>query len=381
MNKRLIGRMGLMLVITGAIFGAVGAFQLYKPKMIRGFILAAGRPPAAVTTTKATMEPWQSVISSIGSLRAVRGVDIAAEVSGLVRSVEFRSGEDVAPGKLLIQLNADAERANLRALEVAADLAQTVLERDRQQYAIEAVSTAVLDADEHDLQLKRRQVEQQAALVERKAVLAPFAGRLGISTIQPGQYINPGDRIASLQQIDRLFVDFALPQQDLSRVRIGQQVTLSVDAWPGRTFAARISAIDPKVDAGTRTLQVQASVANPRRELLPGMYVKAEVAEGSARPLLTVPASAVAFNPYGSTVFVVKAAAGETDGKPNPPTVEQRFVKTGARRGDQIAITEGVAADEEVITSGQLKLRNGDAVQIDNSIRPSSDPAPRPVDR
>ena len=296
-------------------------------------------------------------------------------------SVEFRSGEDVAPGKLLIQLNADAERANLRALEVAADLAQTVLERDRQQYAIEAVSKAVLDADEHDLQLKRRQVEQQAALVERKAVLAPFAGRLGISTIQPGQYINPGDRIASLQQIDRLFVDFALPQQDLSRVRIGQQVTLSVDAWPGRTFAARISAIDPKVDAGTRTLQVQASVANPRRELLPGMYVKAEVAEGSARPLLTVPASAVAFNPYGSTVFVVKAAAGETDGKPNPPTVEQRFVKTGARRGDQIAITEGVAADEEVITSGQLKLRNGDAVQIDNSIRPSSDPAPRPVDR
>jgi membrane fusion protein (multidrug efflux system) len=381
MNKRLIGRMAIMLIITGVLFGAVGAFQLYKPKMIRGFILAAGHPPAAVTTAKAEMQPWQGVISSIGSLRAVRGVDLATEVSGLVRSVEFRSGEDVAAGQLLVQLNADAERANLRALEVTADLAQTVLERDRQQFAIGAISKAVLDADEHDLRLKRRQIEQQAAVVDRKAVQAPFAGRLGITTLQPGQYLNPGDRIVSLQQIDRLYVDFSLPQQDVARVHRGQTVKLSVDAWPGKSFTAQVSTIDPRVDSATRTLQLQAVVPNPRRELLPGMYVTVEVAEGKAKPLLTVPTTAVAFNPYGATVFVVKPADGSTDGKANPSTVEQRFVKTGSRRGDQISIIEGVTEGEEVVTSGQLKLRNGDAVQIDNSIKPSNDPAPRPVDR
>ncbi len=381
MNKRLIGRMAIMLLVTGVLFGAVGAFQLYKPKMIRGFILAAGRPPAAVTTTKAEIQAWQGVISSIGSLRAVRGVDLATEVSGLVRSVEFRSGEDVAAGKLLVQLSADAERASLRALEVAAELAQTVLERDRQQFAIGAISRAVLDADEHDLRLKRRQAEQQAAILDRKTVQAPFAGRLGITTVQPGQYLNPGDRIVSLQQIDRLYVDFSLPQQDLARIHLGQSVKLSVDAWPGKTFTAQVSTIDPRVDAGTRTLQLQAVVPNPKRELLPGMYVTVEVAEGKAKPLLTVPTTAVAFNPYGSTVFVVKPGPVGDDGKAAQSTVEQRFVKTGSRRGDQISIIEGVSDGEEVVTSGQLKLRNGDAVQIDNSIKPSNDPAPRPVDR
>ena len=381
MNKRLIGRMAIMLLVTGVLFGAVGAFQLYKPKMIRGFILAAGRPPAAVTTTKAEIQAWQGVISSIGSLRAVRGVDLATEVSGLVRSVEFRSGEDVAAGKLLVQLSADAERASLRALEVAAELAQTVLERDRQQFAIGAISRAVLDADEHDLRLKRRQAEQQAAILDRKTVQAPFAGRLGITTVQPGQYLNPGDRIVSLQQIDRLYVDFSLPQQDLARIHLGQSVKLSVDAWPGKTFTAQVSTIDPRVDAGTRTLQLQAVVPNPKRELLPGMYVTVEVAEGKAKPLLTVPTTAVAFNPYGSTVFVVKPGPVGDDGKAGQSTVEQRFVKTGSRRGDQISIIEGVSDGEEVVTSGQLKLRNGDAVQIDNSIKPSNDPAPRPVDR
>ncbi len=422
MNKRLFWRMALMLVITLAVFGVLIGFQIYKPTMIRGFILAGGRPPAVVTTIRAELQPWQPTLAAVGSLRAVRGVDLAAEVGGLIRSVEFHSGDNAAQGAVLVQLNADTELANLKALQAQADLAQTVYERDKQQYAIDAISKALLDADEHDLKVKRRQIEQQAALVEKKSIRAPFSGRLGISTMQPGQFINPGDRIVSLQQIDQVYADFALPQQALPQVRVGQSVTLTIDSWPGKTFAGRINAIDPKVDTATRTLQVEAMVPNARHELLPGMYANVSVVQGAARSLLTVPLTAISFNSYGATAFVVlpadngssspagtsaspagsaPAAAGSpaaasgtvnaggsggkagtpADSKPANRRVEQRFVKTGETRGDQIAILDGVKPGEEVVTSGQLKLKNGDPVAIDNSVQPSNNPAPAPVDR
>jgi membrane fusion protein (multidrug efflux system) len=374
----MIKRMAIMLLTVGLLFGAIFGYHAYNSRMMKKSMASFQPPPVTVTAMKAEYQSWQPQLKSVGSLRAVRGVDVTSEVAGLVRAVLFISGGDAKEGQVLVQLNADSDIARLHSLQADADLADTVYERDKKQFAVQAISQAALDADASDLKNKKAQVAEQAALVDKKTIRAPFAGRLGISTFNPGQYVNPGDKIVTLQSLDAIYADFYLPQQELSRISLGQAVVATTDTYPGRTFTGRITTIDPKVDAATRNVQVEATVSNPGHKLLPGMYASVEVKAGAVQRFLTLPQTAVTFNPYGETVFVVETGKGP-EGK-TVLTVRQTFVTTGPTRGDQIAILRGIQEGEVVVTSGQLKLKNGSRVIIDNKVMPSDEAAPMPKD-
>jgi membrane fusion protein (multidrug efflux system) len=223
-------------------------------------------------------------------------------------------------------------------------------------------------------------VAQQKAVVEKKTIRAMFDGRLGINAVNLGQYVNPGDKIVTLQSLDPIYVDFSLPQQNLSRMKIGQTVTVTTDAIPGREFEGKITAISPKVDPDTRNVQVEATIANGKHELLPGMYASVTVKSGAVQEYLTLPQTAVTYNPYGESVYVIEEGGKGADGKP-VLIAKQTFVTIGETRGDQVAILKGVKPGDMVATSGQLKLKNGSTVVINNTVQPSNEPAPMPVDQ
>ncbi|HUK56555.1 MAG TPA: efflux RND transporter periplasmic adaptor subunit [Nitrospiria bacterium] len=373
-------RMVIMLLIVGLLFGAIFGFQAFKAKMIKQFMASMKMPPATVTAMKAELRPWQPQLNAVGSLRAVHGVDVTSEIGGLVREVRFASGDEAKAGQVLVQLNADADVGLLRSLEAAAELARTTYERDKAQFAIQAVSQAALDADAADLKSKEAQVAQQAAVVDKKTIRALFDGRLGINAVNLGQYVNPGDKIVTLQSLDPIYVDFSLPQQQLSRVKLGQTVTATTDAYPGRAFEGKITAVNPKVDPDTRNVQIEATVANPKHDLLPGMYASVTVESGAVQSYLTLPQTAVTFNPYGESVYVIEEGAKGADGKP-VLTAKQTFVTVGETRGDQVAIVKGIKPGDLVATSGQLKLKNGSAVVVNNTVQPSNDVSPAPTDQ
>jgi membrane fusion protein (multidrug efflux system) len=333
---------------------------------------ANGAPAQTVTTTLAAYSDWQPQITAVGSVRAVHGVDITTEVTGLVRSLEFHSGEDARRGQVLVRLNADADIATQHALEAAADLAATVYARDKVQFDAQAISQAQLDADAADLKNKRAQAAAQAALVDKKILRAPFDGRLGITTVNPGQYLNTGDKVVTLQELDPVYVDFRLPQEQLAEVHPGAEVRVSLDAFPGENFPGKINAVDPLVDSSSRNFQAEATIANPARKVLPGMFVRVVVLTGAQQHYLTLPQTSITFNPYGSTVFLVQKDA---KGK---PTAQQTFVTTGATRGDQIAVLTGIKEGAEVVTSGQLKLKNGTPLDISTLAQPADAANPKP---
>jgi membrane fusion protein, multidrug efflux system len=368
----------VMLVVVGVIFGIVFGYKAWQEQRMKKS-MAGQIPPVTVSAMKAELQPWQPRIRAVGSLRAVRGVDVTSEISGLVRTLHFTSGDVVEAGQLLVQLNADADIAQLHALEAAAELAGTVYERDKKQLAIQAVSQATVDADSADLKSKKALAAQQAALIDKKSIRAPFAGKLGITTVNPGQYINPGDKIVTLQTLDPIYIDFYLPQQEFSRIAINQKLSVSADGYPGQSFGGRITAINPRVNSDSRNIQIEGMLSNPRQLLLPGMYASVEIAAGQKSDYITLPQTAISFNPYGNTVFIVEQGEAGPDGKARL-TAKQKFVTTGARRGDQIAILEGVKEGDLVVTGGQLKLRSGSVVIVDNRISPTNEPAPKPAD-
>lgn len=386
MTKRMLIMIGAVLVLIAALAGG-------KYLQIRKLIASIPKPqPQTVSTVTVQETQWQPQLKAVGTLNPVRGANLANEVAGLVRSVHFKSGQDVPAGALLVQLNADSDVAQLHALQAAADQAAIALKRDQAQLAAKAVSQAQVDADTNNLKAARAQVAQQSAMVDKKAIRAPFAGRLGITTLQPGQYVNAGSNLVTLQTLDPIYVDFTLPQQQLGQLTAGQTVVLSVDAFTGQTFSGKINAINPTVDPATRNVQVQATVANPKRQLLPGMFAEVQVDVGGEQRYLTLPQTAITYNPYGSTVFVVEKAKPK-EGKPGeaaPPSgtapagqaeelvAHEVFVDTGPTRGDQVAIVKGLQAGQQVVTSGQLKLKNGTPVVIDNSVQPANNPNPTP---
>jgi len=377
MTKRMI----IMLIVVGLVVGGLVGYNLFKNYMMQKYMAAGGPPPQTVSTINATYQTWQPELSAVGTLRAVRGVDVTTEVGGLVRSIEFKSGDEVKAEQVLAQLNADSDVAQLRALEAAAELAATIYERDRKQLEVEAVSQAQVDSDAGDLKAKRAQVAQQAALIAKKTIRAPFAGKLGISLVNRGQFLNPGDKLVTLQQLDPIFVDFALPQQNLPLLAIGRKITLTTDAYKDTPFEGKISAVSPKVDADTRNLQVEATIPNPKRTLLPGMFSAVNVSAGAEQRYLTLPQTAITFNPYGNTVYVV-AQSDKKDAKGQPMLVAQQvFVTTGPQRGDQVAILSGVNEGAQVVSSGGSKLKNGTPVVINNSVQPANSPNPRPQEK
>jgi membrane fusion protein (multidrug efflux system) len=382
MTRRMLLMLGgMLLLVTALAFG----FYLH----IQTLIASAPKPaPQTVSTTLAQMLEWQPQLTAIGTLVAVRGVDVTTEIAGQVREVAFTSGAEVKADEVLVQLNADADVAQLDSLQAVAELSATMLKRDQEQLAAKAVSQATVDTDLADLKSKRALVAQQKALVAKKTIRAPFAGRLGITTVNPGQYLNPGDMIVTLQTIDPIYINFSLPQNDIARLAAGQVVNLETDAFRGETFSGTISAINPKVDPATRNVLLQARIANPQQRLLPGMFARATVEVGEKQRHLTVPQTAITYNPYGSTVFILKPAdeqatqptSGEAKSGPAAAglVAQQVFVTTGETRGDQVAILQGLEAGQEVVTSGQLKLKNGTSVVVDNSVQPADSPNPTP---
>lgn len=334
----------------------------------------AGEPPATVSAVSAGMQSWQERLSATGDVRAVQGSDLSAEVSGIVDTISFTSGQDVAAGVVLLALRPNDDEARLAQLQAAADLATANMARDRRQFDAQAISRATLDADESNLRADQAQVAAMRAQMTEKIVRAPFAGRLGIRSVDVGQYLTAGTPIVTLQALDPIFVDFNIQQQALSRIVPGQKAHVHVDAWPDRVFTATIASINSRVDTASRMVMVRAELANHDHALLPGMFATVEIDAGAPMQRLTLPQSAISYNPYGNFVYVV--AAGRTGSL----VAQSRVVETGAVRGDQVSILSGVAAGEQVVTAGQLKLRNGAPVVVDNSVRTSDNPAPAPQD-
>jgi membrane fusion protein (multidrug efflux system) len=388
MTKRMLIMLGGVLVL---IAGLALGFYLH----IRQLMASSPKPqPQTVTTTVVSALEWQPQLTSVGTVTAARGVDISSEVAGQVRRINFKSGQSVRAGEVLVQLNADSEIAQMNALKAAAELSAITLKRDQAQLEAEAVSQAQVDNDTADLKSKNAQLAQQQALVTKKTIHAPFAGRVGITATNPGQYLNPGDKIVTLQEIDPIYVDFFLPQRQVGMVSVGQVIDARSDAYADKVFRGKITAINPKLDTITRNVQVQATIANPKHLLLPGMFANAIIDVGEKKRYLTLPQTAITYNPYGSIVFIVKPAAAKgnapASAKEKAPAapqaggdleVQQAFVITGDTRGDQVAITKGLKEGQTVVTSGQIKLKNGSRVVVDNKVQPANNPNPTPQEQ
>lgn len=398
-KKRMIWMIVGVLVLIAIIAGV-------KVLLVMRMIASFPKPqPSTVSTAKAEYQNWQPEISAVGTLRAVRGADLALDVSGLVETVNMKSGDNVTQGQLLLQLRDADDRAKLASLQATAHLAGLTAQRSKQQLAVQAVSRAQYDTDMANLQSAQAQVAAQDALVNKKTLRAPFAGRAGIITVNPGAYLNAGTTIVTVQQTDPLYVDFFVPQREFARIHMGQPVDLTLDAFAGKHFVGQVSAINPKVDNDTRNVMVEAKVPNHDDALTPGMFAKVSVDAGAKQRYLTLPQTAVVYNPYGETVYAVmkrsdydkaqaasRAAGGDAPGAddkksgkdksqelpPDTLVVQQTFVVTDGTRGDQISIVKGLNEGEEVVTSGQLKLKNGAPVKINNSVKPADNPNPAP---
>ena len=375
MTKRMI----IMLAAVGVLFGGLFGFKAFLGGAIRKSISAQGIPPQTVSTAKAQFTEWQGEFQAVGTLRAVRGADLAPELPGLITAIHFQSGQEVAEGEPLVQLNNESDVAKLQSLMAAVELAETIYDRDQKQLAIQAVSQAVVDADAATLKSAKAQVAEQRALVAKKLVRAPFAGRLGIRAVDVGQYVNAGTKLVTLQALDPVYVDFFAPQKSLGRIALGQKIVLRTDAFQGQQFPGEVSSIDPKVDPATRNVQVRATVRNAKRSLLPGMFATVVIASGGPQRFLTLPQTAVSYNPFGDTVFVVEESKGKDDKV--ALVAQQKFVTTGEARGDQVAILSGIKEGDTVVTAGQIKLRSGFPVIVNNSIQPTNDSAPKPKDQ
>ena len=371
-------RMIIMLCGVFLLLGLIFAFNQFKTFMIKHFISGMGLPPATVSTKVIAAEPWQPKLTSVGNIRAFRGVDLSTEIGGLVLTVPIKSGIDVKEGDLLIKLNDASDVAQLNSLRAMADLAKVINERDKQQLAIQAISKNVFDTSKADAKSKQAQVEAQIALVAKKNLKAPFSGRVGIVSINPGQFVNPGDKLLTLQTLDPIFVDFNLPQSNAEQIQVGQEIVVTTDAFKDASFTGKITAVSPKVDTNTRNIQVEAQIANPDKKVLPGMFANVNIKLGDEVKLLTLPQTAVTYNPYGSTVFIAKPT-GKKDKQGNPALeAQQVFVTTGAARGDQVSILKGLDEGATVVTSGQLKIKNGTPLIINNKVQPSNSPDPKP---
>lgn len=371
----MIKRMIVMLLAVGLVLGGVFGYKIFVGKMIKQYIAAAGMPAQTVATTTAKNEEWQPQIEAVGSLRAVNGADLSAEVAGIVQAIHFESGSDVEKDAVLVELRAEDDLAKLKALQAAEKLSAITLERDQKQLKAQAVSQATVDNDVATFDSNHAQTIAQQALVDKKTIKAPFAGHLGIRQVDVGQYLQAGSAIVTLQQLDPIYIDFTLPEQNLPAISVGQKVVAKADALPGAAFEGEISSINAKVDESTRSVQVRASFKNTDHKLLPGMFARVSVATGTAQKAVTLPQTSITFNPYGNTIYIVDSS------DPQHLIARQSFVTTGSTRGDQIAVLSGVKEGDEVVTSGQIKLRNGSPIKINNEIQPANDAAPKPQDQ
>jgi membrane fusion protein (multidrug efflux system) len=371
-------RMILMLTLVVVFVAALGfvKFKQIQTAIAQG--AAFQPPPDAVTTIVATREEWPATLNAIGTLAAVQGVTISTDLPGTIDRILFESGEFVRQGEVLAQLDTRQERAQLAAIETQRDLARLNYGRMKDLLDQQVISRAEYDRAVTDQKHTDAQVAEIQTVIERKTIRAPFSGVLGIRQANRGQYLAAGDPIVLLQSLNPIYVNFGVPQHEAAHLRAGRTVRLTVNELPGIEAVGRITAIDAIVDESTRNVQVQATVPNPDGRLRPGMFVQTAVARGEGRNVIALPAPAISYAPYGDSVFVVTELKNP-NGQPYRG-VRQQFVKLGGSRGDQVAVVEGINPGDEVVTSGVFKLRNGAAVQINNSVRPANSRAPKPED-
>lgn len=368
-------RMRIMLISVGILFGCIFIYKVFVGLMIKRS-LANQSQIVTVSAAKVAYSSWKPKMAASASLRAIQGVNVTTELAGMVQTIYFTPGAMVKQNALLVQLNADAEIGQLQSLQANQELARITYERDKAQFAVHAVSKQQLDSDFQNLKSLQGQVKQQAAIVAKKSIRAPFSGRLGINNVNLGQYLNTGDTVVMLQQLDPIYADFYVPQQSLPALKADQPVMITSDSLPGKAYFGKITTINPGVDPATRNVEVEATIANHNFKLAPGMFATVDVTIGSPKNILTIPQTAVAFNPYGEIVYIVRETEKDKNGK-YILTAHQTFVTTGEIRGDQIAVLKGLKEGDMIVTSGQLKLKNGMQVAINNKVVPPDNPAPK----
>ena len=371
-------RMILMLVFMTILVAGLGFVKVRQFQAMADEFAAMQPPPEAVTTIVAQPAEWPAVLSAIGTVAPVQGVTVSADLPGIVERIAFESGRMIGQGDVLVQLDTRQEQAQLAAAEAQLQLARLNDERMSGLVKEDAVSRAEYDAAAAAHTQARARVGEIRATIERKTIRAPFAGVLGIRQVNLGQYLTGGDPVVPLQALNPIHVNFGVPQQNAAQMRPGRQVRITGDGAGGLELAGRVNAIDAVVDPATRNVQVQATLANPGGQLRPGMFVQVHVTLGAAQPVITLPASAISYAPYGDSVFVVadmKNPKGATY-----RGVRQQVVKLGGSRGDQVAVVSGIAPGDEVVTSGVFKLRNGVAIKVNNTVQPANSRAPKPED-
>jgi membrane fusion protein (multidrug efflux system) len=370
-------RMFVMLLVAAAVIASLGYFKLRQVQAaVKSHTFTP--PPEAITTVVAKQETWPAMLNVVGTMAAVHGVTVSADLPGTIDQIKFESGKWVQAGEVLVELDTRQERAQLAAMEAQRDLAK--LNYDRMQQLVHEGVISRMDYDKAMADQKQTDANTAEihATIQRKTIRAPFSGVLGIRQVNLGQYLAAGNPIVSLQSLDPIYVNFNVPQQNLGIMKIGHNVTITTDQLSGARFIGHINAIDSVVDQSTRNVQVQATLANPHGKLHPGMFVEVEASVGASRSVFPLPASAINYAPFGDSVFIVADL--------NSPTgqtyrgVRQQFVKVDGARGDQVGVVSGLKSGDEVVTSGVFKLRNGAAVAVNNKIQPGNNPAPKPED-
>ena len=374
----MVKRMILMLGVTVVLLTALG---FVKFRQVQGAIHAAAGfqpPPEAVTSVVAQRQQWPSTMTVIGTAEAVHGVMVSADLPGTVDKIYFDSGKAVKEGDVLVELDTRQERAQLAALEAQRDLAKINYAR-MQQLATQGV-VSKMEYDQATAQQKQTEanVGEIRATIQRKTIRAPFSGILGIRKVNLGQYLAAGNPIVQLQSLNPIYVNFGVPQQEAGRIRMRGTLRVTLDSLPGQAFTGRVNALDSVVDEATRNVQVQATLSNPEAKLRPGMFVNVEVGVGASRPVISLPASAISYAPYGDSVFIITDLKDKSGNSFRG--VRQQFVKVEGSRGDQVGVISGVNPGDEVVSSGVFKLRNGAAVTVNNKVQPENNPAPRPTD-
>jgi membrane fusion protein (multidrug efflux system) len=371
-------RMILMLIVAALFIAALGFVKFRQFQEAAAQAAAFQPPPEAVTTIVARQEKWPATLSAIGTVSAVQGVTVSADLPGIVERIAFDSGQSVREAEVLVELDTRQEQAQLAAVEAERHLARLNFERLQGLVEEGAISRAEYDQAAAEQKQTEARVGEIRATIARKTIRAPFSGILGIRQVNLGQYLSAGDAVVPLQSLDPIYVNFGVPQQDAGQVRVGRSVHITTGDVAGVGFTGRVTAINSVVDEATRNVQIQATLANPLGTLRPGMFVQTEVRVGASRSVVTLPASAISYAPYGDSVFVV-ADLKDQNGQ-SYRGVRQQFVKLGAGRGDQIAVVSGLKSGEEIVTSGVFKLRNGAAVLVNNKVQPQNKRAPKPED-
>jgi len=355
--KRLILVVLLLVVIFGGIFG----WKFYSGQQTAA-MMSQPQPPATVASAEVELQTWQPYLQAVGSVEAIQGVSVTTEVPGQVSEILFESGRKVEAGEIILLLDDSVDQADLDGLIAQQTLAKLQFERNRKLLKDRSVSRSEYDASRAQLDGAQATVAAKRATISKKKIRAPFSGQLGIIQVDPGEYLSPGARIVPLQALDPVYVDYALPERHFSQVKVGQLVKVEVQAYPGRIFEGTVTAINPGIDPGTRSVRLRATLDNPDHLLRPGMFTEVRTVLPARAGILTLPRTAITYNPYGASVFIILEKEGAQ-------VVQRRRVKTGEVREGRVEIIEGLQAGDDVVAAGQVKLRNDQRVTIDNSVQ------------